>query len=389
MINFSARTQWDRSEHPFAVALAAARRRGALLDLTAANPTTVGLLYADDAFTATAHDELSTYEPLAAGSLSAREAVAAYYADAGAIVQASEICLTTSTSDAYSYLFRLLCDAGDEVLLLKPGYPLLDFLADLDDVVLREVPMYYAERWFIDLAELERAITPRTRALVVVHPNNPTGSAFTADEQDALLAMCARRGIALIADEVFLDFMLEQPARSFAACESEALLFVLSGLSKVCGLPQMKCSWIAAKGPQPLQAEALARLEVIADTFLAVSTPAQAGMARWLAGRRVFQQEVIARMQCNAALLRERAAAFHGELLSLDGGWTVVLRVPRHVQGVAFAEAALAHGVAVQPGSLYGLGEGRVVLSLLTPPKTMRAAMALLAAMPLDVTPLS
>ncbi len=201
--------------------------------------------------------------------------------------------LTTSTSEGYGYLFRLLCDAGDEVLVAQPSYPLFDFLADLEDVKLRPYPLFYDYGWWIDFAELERRIRPRTRAIVVVHPNNPTGHGTKAAEREKLQEICARHGLALIVDEVFLDYSLHRADSeelvSFAVGPHPVLTFVLSGMSKIAGLPQMKAAWIAGLGPETVRREAMGRLEVIADTFLSMNAPVQRALPSWLEGRREFR----------------------------------------------------------------------------------------------------
>ena len=228
-----------------------------------------------------------------------RAAVAEYYHDHGAEVPANQICLTTSTSESYSYLFRLLCDPGDEVLIARPSYPLFDFIARLDSVVLREYPLEYdpgasaasPHAWTIDFDALGAAINDRTRAIVLVHPNNPTGNYASDAERGRLGTLCAQHGLALIVDEVFLDYPIHSNPRprSFASDDGSALCFVLSGLSKVCALPQMKLSWIAARGPADVLTEALARLEIVADTFLSVNAPTQAALPNWLSGRNRLQ----------------------------------------------------------------------------------------------------
>ena len=367
-MRFSERTGWDLEENELSVAVREARAAGKeLFDLTVSNPTACGFAY-DDLLKPLGDAGALVYEPDALGRLRAREAVAAYYRDAGADVAVERICLTTSTSEAYSFLFRLLCDPGDEVLIARPSYPLFEFIARLDDVKLVEYPLVYHECWQIDLHALEQAITERTRAVVVVHPNNPTGNFASETERAALQEFCARRGLALIVDEVFLDYAVEGvEARSFAVGKCEALTFVLSGLSKVCGLPQMKVSWIVAAGPGAAVTDAMARLEVIADTFLSMNAPMQFALPSWLAERALMQEQIRQRVRENLAVLDARLVGTQASRLAMQAGWAAVLRVPRHVAGKTFVEAALENGVVVQPGEFYGLPEGRVVVSLLTP----------------------
>jgi alanine-synthesizing transaminase len=371
-MRFSKRTGWNLEENELT---AAVRERvtagGELVDLTVSNPTACGFLYEAVVLGEAAAER---YEPISLGTVAARHAVAGYYRDAGAEIAVERICLTTSTSEAYSFLFRLLCDPGDEVLVARPSYPLFEFLAQLDDVLLREYPLLYDPNaddehgWSIDLHSLEAAITERTRAVIVVHPNNPTGNFASDAERAALERICAERGLALIVDEVFLDYAIgAKTARSFAAGESACLTFALSGISKVCGLPQMKASWLVACGPQGLVDEAMGRVEVIADTFLSMSAPVQLALPLWLEQRHGLQQQIRARCAANLRSLDVRLAGSSAQRLVLEGGWTAVVRVPRTVDGRPFVEAALERGVLVQPGEFYGLPEGRIVLSLLTP----------------------
>jgi alanine-synthesizing transaminase len=372
---FSARTGWDVGESGFAAAIREARAAGRrLVDLTVSNPTVCGFEYdAEAILKPLAGVGALTYDPDPRGMRSAREAVVGYYRDHGASVDADAVVLTTSTSEGYGYLFRLLCDAGDEVLVAQPSYPLVDFLADLEDVRLRTYPLFYehgsAGGWWIDFAELERRIGPRTKALVVVHPNNPTGHATGAAERERLQEICGRRGLALIVDEVFLDYPLAEDARltSFAVGPHPVLTFCLSGMSKIAGLPQMKAGWIVGLGPEGVRREAMGRLEVIADTFLSMNAPVQGALPAWLAGRRGIQGQILARVRGNLAAAQMIGVGSGVEVLRVEAGWSAILRLPqigwdRDVAGVLLREA----GVVVHPGSFYGIAEsGRVVVSLL------------------------
>jgi alanine-synthesizing transaminase len=338
------------------------------VDLTVSNPTACGFEYDSAAIMSALGDARSmVYDPAPKGMRPARQAVAQYYADHGAEVDEDAVVLTTSTSEAYSYLFRLLCNAGDEVLVAQPSYPLFDFLAELDDVRLRPYPLFYDFGWWIDFAELERRIGPRTRAIVVVHPNNPTGHATAAAERTRLEEICVRHGLVLIVDEVFLDYPVETGSQlgSFAVGPHPALTFVLSGLSKIAGLPQMKVGWLVTLGPDSVREEAVARLEVIADTFLSMNAPAQLALPNWLEGRIGIQQQILSRIRGNLAAAREAGL----EVLRLDGGWSAVLRLPLHRQGDLIEEWILREArVIVHPGSFYAIAEaGRIVVSLITP----------------------
>ena len=380
---FSKRTAWDVGESSYAAAVREARASGRRLwDLTISNPTRCGFKYDAEALLGALGDARAlVYDPDPRGMRVAREAVARYYAGHGAEVGVEDLVLTTSTSESYSFLFRLLCDPGDEVLVAQPSYPLFDFLADLDDVRLRPYPLFYDHGWWIDFAELERAITPRTRAVIVVHPNNPTGHWTGAAERERLEALCVRHGLALIVDEVFLDYPLGAlgEARSFACGEHPALTFVLSGLSKIAGLPQMKAAWIATLGPGKVRAEALGRLEIVADTFLSMNAPVQLAMGAWLAGAGAMQGQILERARRNLAVLRRIAEETPGRLqvLEVAAGWSAVVGLPGCVGEVDCAERLVRkRGVVVHPGGFYGMGErNRVVVSLIGPAEEFEAGM--------------
>jgi alanine-synthesizing transaminase len=308
-----------------------------------------------------------TYDPDPRGMRSAREAVAGYYADHSAAVDPGSVVMTTSTSEGYGYLFRLLCDAGDEVLVAQPSYPLFDFLADLEDVKLRPYPLFYDYGWWIDFAELERRIGPRTKAIVVVHPNNPTGHGTGAAERVRLEEICARHGLALIVDEVFLDYPIADDGElwSFAGEQHPVLTFVLSGMSKISGLPQMKVGWIVGLGPEGLLREAMGRLEVVADTFLSMNAPVQLALPAWLAGRDRIQRQIVERVRENYLVAVESGV----EVLRLEAGWSAIFRLPQLESEEEVAGRLLRElDVVVHPGAFYGIGEvGRVVVSLIAP----------------------
>jgi alanine-synthesizing transaminase len=375
-MRFSKRTEWNLEENELTAAVREHVADGReLVDLTVSNPTACEFEYEPERlFEVLSESAAARYEPISLGTVAARNAVVGYYRDSGAEIAVERICLTTSTSEAYSFLFRLLCDPGDEVLIARPSYPLFEFLAQLDDVQLREYPLLYDPNadeqhgWSIDLHSLEAMITDRTRAVIVVHPNNPTGNFASDAEREALERVCAERGLALIVDEVFLDYPIgAKEFRSFAVGDSSCLTFVLSGISKVCGLPQMKASWIAACGPSDLVEDAMSRVEVIADTFLSMNAQVQFALPIWIEQRHGLQAQIRARCRANLQSLDARLMDSSAQRLMVEGGWTAVVRVPRTVAGLPFVEAALERGVLVQPGEFYGLPEGRIVLSLLTP----------------------
>lgn len=369
---FSRRTAWNTSETEWAKMMRERRAAGLpIMDLTASNPTRCGFNYDAEAILGALGDPAAlNYDPNPKGLLQAREAVAGYYADHGAAVDPEHIFLTTSTSEAYSFLFRLLCDPGDEVLIAQPSYPLFDFLADLDDVRLVSYPLFYDYGWHLDRAGLRERITPRTRAIALVHPNNPTGHYTKESERAELETICAEYGLALIVDEVFLDYPLgeRRPDPSFASGGHPVLTFVLSGLSKIAALPQMKAAWVACLGPQPGLQQALERLEVIADTFLSMSAPVQGAMPRWLAGRSRMQEQIRARTAANLHALDQ--ALGEGSLVSrleTEAGWYAVLRIPATVKDEETALRLLRDkGIAIHSGDFFGFeASGWLIASLL------------------------
>jgi aspartate/methionine/tyrosine aminotransferase len=381
---FSSRTGWDVAESSYAAAVREARASGRrVYDLTVSNPTRCGFSYDVGALLRPLNDARAlVYDPDPRGMRTAREAVAGYYAGHRAAVSSDDLILTTSTSEGYSFLFRLLCDAGDEVLAPQPSYPLFDFLATLDDVRLRPYPLFYDHGWWIDFDRMERAIGPRTRAILVVHPNNPTGHWTGPSERERLEELCARHGLALIVDEVFLDYPLDAAGslpHSFARGPHPVLTFVLSGLSKICGLPQMKTAWLLALGPEGVKADALARLEIVADTFLSMNAPVQLAMPAWLAGRGAVQAEILTRARKNLAALERMAAGAGGglQVLRVDAGWSAVLSLAGCVGERECAERLVCErGVVVHPGEFYGMAEAqRVVVSLIVPSAELEEGM--------------
>jgi aspartate/methionine/tyrosine aminotransferase len=290
-----------------------------------------------------------------------------------------QIVLTTSTSEAYSFLFRLLCDAGSEILIAQPGYPLFDFLATLDDVTIKAAALVYDQGWQIDPEGLRRAITPLTRAIVLVHPNNPTGHFTKPWEAEELARLCQEFDLALIVDEVFLDYSFGGAGKSFAAGLEGVPVFVVSGLSKIAGLPQMKAAWIVAAGVEACAA--LERLEVIADTFLSMNAPVQSALPSWLEGRASIQRQIQERVAANLAELdRQLVAAPEVSRLEVEGGWYAVLRIPALQPDEQTVLGLLESGVWVHPGYFFGMKDsGWLVVSLLGPVEVFSAGAARLA----------
>ena len=369
---FAKRTAWNLKKNRYTEALEHFHAGGRpLLDLTASNPTNIGVRYETERLlNSLSQPKALEYEPEAKGLPAAREAISAYYAQKGITVSPERLVLTVSTSEAYSYCFRLLCDPGDEVLVPQPSYPLFDFLAELQDVKLVPYELIYDHGWQIDFHSLECAISSRTRAVLVVHPNNPTGSFVKEEESKLLSRICSERELAIIADEVFLDYgMTDASPLSFCGNDS-ALTFTLSGLSKISGLPQMKVAWIALGGPEEISADAMARLEVIGDTYLSMNAPMQWALPELLSSRAGVQKQLCERVRSN---LTELDRQIQGQTLcsrlDIEGGWYAIVRVPvtRSDEDLAI-ELLEKEGVLVQPGHFYDFAtDGYLVVSLITP----------------------
>ena len=374
---FSSRLQWDLAPNRISRLLDEQRSAGAqILDLTESNPTAAGFDYPSDEVLAALADPRSLrYEPAAAGLPAARAAVSDYYSGS---VTPDRILLTASTSEAYAFVFKLLADPGDEVLVPRPSYPLFDYLAALDSVRVVQYPLAYHGSWNIDFDALASSVTSRSRAIVLVNPNNPTGSFLKQSELSPLLALCREHNLALISDEVFADYVLNAQAplvRSLTGID-EVLTFCLSGLSKVVGLPQMKLGWIVAGGPAGQRAKAIERLELIADTYLSVSAPVQWAAPTLLGLRGELQRQILGRVRANRDFLVGQIGDFSPwKLLDTEGGWYAILEAPR----IQSEEDWVLHllreqNVLLQPGFFFDFErEAFLVISLLTPEGVFRA----------------
>lgn len=350
------------------LAVEAARARGPVLDLTESNPTVVGLPYPEaEILAALADPRALVYEPSPNGLFAARAAVAAYYARFGHTVDPSLVTLTASTSEAYGWLFKLLCDPGDDILVPTPSYPLFDHLAALECVRPVSYPLRYHGGWFVDVEEVRRALTPRTRAILLVHPNNPTGSFFTQQEACGLAALAHEHDLALIADEVFADYgFAADPARLLSwAGESTALTFCLSGLSKLVGLPQLKLGWIVTGGPSERRAAAALRLELIADTYLSVASPVQHAAPRLLALLEPLGGAILDRVRANRRQILTALRGTAAQLLDAEGGWSAIVRLPATSSEEEWVLQLLEQGVLVHPGFFFDLPPTCIVISLL------------------------
>jgi alanine-synthesizing transaminase len=375
---FASRTNWPLEPNRFAKALEEHRRRGRpLLDLTNSNPTTCGICYPEDRLFAALHDRRALrYEPESKGLRQARAAIADYYGDrtgffgAEPRIDPERIVITSGTSEAYSHIFRLLCEVSDEVLVPAPGYPLFEYLADLADIRAISYPLLYDVGWQVDFAGLHAGLSARSKAVMLVHPNNPTGSFIKKEEAQKLAEICARRELAIIADEVFLDYADDSGPHPSFAFHSPALTFTLSGLSKISLLPQMKLAWIVVSGPEALAAAAVERLEVIGDSYLSPSIPGQLALPEMLAIRGNLQAQMRQRLCLNLAFLDAQLRQGGSvNRLEREGGWYAVLRVPATGSDEDLAVALLEScNVLVHPGHFFDFPrEGFLVVSLIVP----------------------
>jgi hypothetical protein len=379
---FSFRVRRDLSPNALAAVLAQMRCRGRpVLDLTVSNPTKAALPVPEARLRAAlAEAPWMLYEPDPRGRPDALRAVAAYYSERGIEVSPASVLLTASTSEAYSYIFKLLTEPGRQVLVPRPSYPLFEFLAAMEGVELRFYDLHYDGEWSVDLGSVEAGLGPEVRAVVVVHPNNPTGSFLRTSELAEIGRLCRERDVALVADEVFVDYAFGgiEPARLFPGPEG-VLSFTLNGLSKLLALPQLKLGWMILGGPKELTGPAIEALELIADTYLSVGTPVQAALPGLLALRRELQAPVQARLSVNLEVLRSSLARPSPcSALRVDGGWSAVLRVPATRSSEAWAVDLLrTAGVLVHPGSFFGFrAEAFLVISLLARPAEFAEGLA-------------
>jgi len=391
-VRFSSRFHWDSQPNRLTALLAEKRRAyrdnrpSAVLDLTESNPTHAGFAYPQQEILEALSDPRALrYDPDPRGLLTAREAVSQYYAARGVHVDLSRIILTASTSEAYAYLFKLLTNPGDEILVPRPSYPLFEYLAAMESVTVRQYPLRYDGLWHIDFAALDSlapgdASQDRVRALVVVNPNNPTGSFLKKDEWARLTAWAEARNVAILSDEVFSDFAFSgEPGRGRAekiatlAGATETPVFAMSGLSKIAGLPQMKLGWIVAGGPG--HAAAIESLEWIADTYLSVATPVQLALDRLLIATETIRQQIRERTAANLRVAREALGPGSPfRILNVEGGWYIIVQVPRTISEEEWALTLLREAdVLVQPGFFYDFEtEAFLVVSLLTAPGVFR-----------------
>lgn len=377
----SSRLPGSLEPNALARAADAKRRRGVpLADLTESNPTRVGLSYPADLLEPLADARALQYDPQPLGSWPARAAVASDFRRRGIVISADRVALTASTSEAYALLFKLLCDAGDQVLVPHPSYPLFEHLTRLESIVAVPYSLEYHGSWRIDMDSVRRAMTGRVRAILVVSPNNPTGSLLHRDDLSALTEIARAQNCPLIGDEVFADYLLDPaPAAAHILSGSDVLAFSLGGLSKSAGLPQLKLGWIGFGGPQDKVDEAMAAYEMVADTYLSVSTPVQAAAAALIERGAAIRAQILARVRRNLEALRSQAAAHPSiAVLPVEGGWSAVLQVP----AVGSEESLVLElidkdDVLVHPGYFFDFPrEAFIVISLLVEPAKFDHAIA-------------
>ena len=378
---FSSRTKWNMLPNELSDVVAAKRLRGeTIIDLTESNPSRCGISYPEkDILSALADESSLLYQPEPRGILLARKAIAEYYAALGVALIPEDITLTASTSEAYSFLFTLLCNACDEVIVPRPSYPLFDYLCQLNDVALRHYDLEYDGEWHIDFESLESALTNNTRAIILVHPNNPTGSYIKQEEFERVCAVAAEHQCAVIADEVFGPYTLSSDTHRASMVTSHAsiLFFSLNGISKLLGLPQFKLSWIIVRGNSQQKKEALSRLDIIADTFLSVNTPAQVALPKLLEQSKFIGEQIRTRVHSNFHVLQKIFADSSATVFRAEGGWYGILQLPQfHSDDVWAVELLRQRNILIHPGHFFDMKQKScIVLSLLPSPEFFSDAM--------------
>lgn len=369
-MKFSKRTNWNTALNLLTQKADELRSHPDFINLTISNPTECGFSYlVPELLAPLTNPGGLKYSPDPRGLLTARKAVARYYAAKGILLHPDQIFITASTSEAYSFVFKILAERGERVLGPAPGYPLMDYLAEINDVVLERYPLIYKSGWQIDREALQHL--KAAKAILAVHPSNPAGHYVSESEQAFLSNWASRHQAALISDEVFFDFSLDDtpPAPSFAA-QNEALTFTLSGISKILGLPQMKLSWIVVTGPEDLRIDALKRLEIVADTYLSASTPIQMALPLWMENMPMIHREILKRIRSNRSFLEQFFSGSKIDVLKSSGGWTSILRMPAERTDEEWALQLLDQDkILFHPGYLFDINDDMtaLVVSLITP----------------------
>jgi alanine-synthesizing transaminase len=368
---FSSRTKWNTSPNRISRLLNEKRQRGeSITDLTESNPTTCEFSFPnEEILSALSEPSILFYQPEPRGLLSARKAIAEYYAVHGIAIKPEQIILTSSTSEAYSFLFKLLCNVGDEIVVPQPSYPLIEYLCQLNDAALRHYRLAYDGEWHIDFASLQAQLSDRTRAIVLVHPNNPTGSYLKQNEFDRVCSLASEYHCSIVADEVFGPYNISSDLHCVNILTSQSFvpLFSLNGISKLLGLPQLKLSWIVVDGSLKQIDEALIRLDIVADTFLSVNTPVQIALPKLLSSCSDIRNQIRLRIQTNYQLLQNIFTDSKTSVLRVEGGWYAVLQLPQNYNDENWTEEILTHqNILVQPGHYFDIEQKScIVISLL------------------------
>lgn len=369
-MQFSSRSDWTLTPNQLTARLTEIEASGAqILDLTESNPTQVGLQYPTDIVLSSLTDPNNlSYHPSPLGQQEARETIAEYYDSKGIYVNSNQILVTSSTSEAYSMIFRLIANPGDHILMPRPSYPLFHFLASLNDIELASYALTYQKYWKIDFEDIRKSYKPkRTKGIVLVNPNNPTGSYIKKDELTKLNQFAEGNQLCIISDEVFSDFQWDKKIEGIPslAGNQKALTFTLSGISKVLALPQMKLSWIVVNGPKGLIKQAFDRLEIISDTYLSANTPVQNALHHWMKLKDKMQKQILKRVSANRTFLSKHSSF---EMLHAEGGWYAVLKLPKNKTEEEWALEFLEKDhVLVHPGYFYDFqSEAYAIVSLLT-----------------------
>ena len=376
---FSQRTGWSLSSNQLIARLTTLQNEGKpIIDLTESNPTRCGISYPQDEILSVFHDTKNIiYEPSSQGIVEARRAICGYYKEKSFDISSERIFLTASTSEGYSFLFRLLLNPHDHILVPRPSYPLFEYLANLNDVAIDNYSLVYEDGWDIDMDSLEKSVSSQTRAIVLVNPNNPTGSFVKREEIAQINRMCQKYNLAIICDEVFLDYPFDGKNEKSTSLvgNPEVLTFVLSGISKSLGLPQMKLGWGVVSGPKDLVDEAINRLEIILDTYLSVNTPAQNALKAWFLLRPGIQKEIHRYLNENRQFLFKNISTLDQcSYLNGEGGWYAVLSLPKKLSEEDWVNLFLEKDyVFTHPGYFFDFqDEPYVVLSLLCAPEIFK-----------------
>ena len=369
---FAKRTNWQLAENDISTSLKCLKQKEKVIDLSESNPTRCGFKYDNIISRALSNKKNYLYEPNPKGLHQAREVVARYYREKGIIVSPDDIFLTSSTSEGYSFLFRLLLNPGEGIFLPQPSHPLFQFLCDINDVESKFYQLAYEDNWRIDFNSIENNLSGNTRAIVLVNPNNPTGSFVKESELASLNNVCQKKNMAIICDEVFFDYGFDKnDKKPSLASNRESLTFVLSGISKILALPQMKLSWIVVSGPKELKDEAIKRLEVITDTYLSVNSATQNALAHWFKVKNSIQKQIMQRVLKNYELAKKEMNSEIGDLFNVEGGWYVILKIKKEANEEALClELLEKEKVFVHPGYFFDFNHGsHLVISLLPEPK--------------------